>query len=320
MANTYTVYEVIGKKEDVSDIITNISPTTTPFQSMIGKESVNNVLFQWQEDTLASAAANAQYDGFDASEVAAAPTTVRTSYTQILAKAIKVATTTDKVSTYGRAKETAYQLSKRAAELKRDLEYVMLNKQAGGAGTLNNVTLTSLGNSANVASDAARTMKSFQAQVDSSTYSALLTKTGGTSTAMSETNLNTVLAALFANGADPRYLMIPPGEALGIAGFASASGRYRFADNADADASRRIVNVIDLYVSPYGEVKVILNRFMAADDHLVFDPDMWKLCVLRPWTREPLAKVGDSERHLLVGEYSLKHKHYGSSGIIRKAA
>lgn len=104
---TYTTYEVIGKKEDVSDIITNIAPTTTPFQSMIGKESVNNVLFQWQEDTLASAAANAQYDGFDASTIAATPTTIRTSFTQILAKAIKVATTTDSVSRYGRAKETA---------------------------------------------------------------------------------------------------------------------------------------------------------------------------------------------------------------------
>ena len=317
---TYTTYEVIGKKEDVSDIITNIAPTTTPFQSMIGKESVNNVLFQWQEDTLASAAANAQYDGFDASTIAATPTTIRTSFTQILAKAIKVATTTDSVSRYGRAKETAYQLSKRSAELKRDLEYVLLNKQAGGAGVLNNTTLTSIGNTAQTASDAARTMKSFQAQVDSSTYAALLTKTGGTTTAMSEANLNTVLQALFNNGADPRYLMIPPGEALGIAGFASASGRYRFADNADAEAARRIINVIDVYVSPYGEVKVILNRFMATDDHLVFDPDMWKLCVLRPWTREPLAKVGDSERHMIVGDYSLKHKHYGASGIIRKAA
>jgi hypothetical protein len=163
-------------------------------------------------------------------------------------------------------------------------------------------------------------MKSFQAQVDSSTYTELLTKTGGTSTAMSEANLNTVLQKLFNNGADPKYLMIPPGEALNIASYAQASGRYRFADNADADAARRVVNVIDLYVSPFGEIKVILNRFQAADDHLVFDPTMWSLAVLRPWTREPLAKIGDSERHLLVGEYGLKHKHYGASGIIRKAA
>lgn len=70
----------------------------------------------------------------------------------------------------------------------------------------------------------------------------------------------------------------------------------------------------------FGEVKVILNRFQAADDHLIFDPDMWKLCVLRPWTREPLAKVGDAERHMIVGEYSLKHKNYKASAIVRKAA
>ncbi len=319
MANTYTVYEVIGKKEDVSDIITNISPTTTPFQSMIGKESVSNVLFQWQEDTLASAAANSQVDGFDASEIAADPTTIRTNYTQIMAKAIKVATTTDKVSTYGRAKETAYQLSKRAAELKRDLEYVLLNKQAGGTGqnAANNV-ITSIGNTSGGSGDAAvaRTMKSNQAQIDSS----LLNKTGGTSTAMTETLLNTTLQELFEAGAEPKFLMIPPGESLNIASYAAASGRYRFADNADADAARRVVNVVDLYVSPFGEVKVILNRFQAADDHLIFDPDMWKLCVLRPWTREPLAKVGDAERHMIVGEYSLKHKNYKASAIVRKAA
>lgn len=249
MANTYTVYEVIGKKEDVSDIITNISPTTTPFQSMIGKESVSNVLFQWQEDTLASAAANSQVDGFDASEIAADPTTIRTNYTQIMAKAIKVATTTDKVSTYGRAKETAYQLSKRAAELKRDLEYVLLNKQAGGTGqnAANNV-ITSIGNTSGGSGDAAvaRTMKSYQAQIDSS----LLNKTGGTSTAMTETLLNTTLQELFEAGAEPKFLMIPPGESLNIASYAAASGRYRFADNADADAARRVVNVVDLYVSP----------------------------------------------------------------------
>jgi hypothetical protein len=114
--------------------------------------------------------------------------------------------------------------------------------------------------------------------------------------------------------------MIPPGEALNIASYAAASGRYRFADNSDADAARRVINVVDLYVSPFGEVKVILNRFQAADDHLIFDPDMWKLCVFRPWTREPLAKVGDAERHMIVGEYSLKHKNYKASAIVRKAA
>lgn len=316
MANTYTAYEVIGKKEDVSDIITNISPTTTPFQTMIGSESVSNVLFQWQEDILAAAAANAQFDGFDASEIAATPTTLRTNYTQIMAKAIKVAETTDVISKYGRAKETAYQLSKRAAELKRDFEYVLTNAQAGGPGNLNNVTLTSIGNSANVTADAARTLASYQAQVDAGN----LVKTGGSNTAMSETNLLTLSQTLYTNGADPSILMIPPGEATNVAAYAAATGRLREIENSDKGTRSTIVNTVDVYISPFGELKVVLNRFQSAIDHLVFDPDMWKKCVLRAWERVPLAKIGDSERHMIVGEYSLKHRNYKASGIVRKAA
>ena len=322
---TYTAYEVVGKAEDVSDIITTISPTTTPFQSMIGKESVNNVIFQWQEDALAAVnTSNYQYDGFDASDATLTATTLRTNYTQILQKNIKVANTTDRIQRYGRAKETAYQLAKAAAELKRDLEYFLTNSQAGtgGQNAANNL-LTSIGNTTGGSGSAAvpRKLAAFQSQLDTTTYgAALLTKTGGTSTAMSEANLTSVLQTLFTNGAEPKFVMIPPAEALNIASFAAATGRYRFADNADAEAARRIVNVVDLYLSPFGEVKIILNRFQAAADHLIFDPDMWKLMTLRPWTRTPLATVGDAERQMIVGEFSLKHKHWGASGIIRKAA
>ena len=41
----FTAYDVVGKKEDISDIITNISPTDTPFISSIGSEKVHNTLF-----------------------------------------------------------------------------------------------------------------------------------------------------------------------------------------------------------------------------------------------------------------------------------
>jgi hypothetical protein len=316
VANTYTVYEVIGKKEDVSDVISNISPTDTPFQSMIGKESVSNVLFQWQEDSLAAAAANAQYDGFDASEVAAAATTLRENYTQILAKSIKVAATTDATSRYGRAKETAYQLSKRGSELKRDLEYVLTNAQAGGSGVLSNVTVTSIGNVASVAADSARTMKSAQAQVAAS----LLNTTGGSGTAMTEALLNTTLQELYTAGANPKYLMIPPGEALNLSTYLANTTYGTRQIEHSGESKQKIVNVVDVYQSPFGEVKVVLNRFMVNTDHLVFNPSDWKLCVLRGWERVPLAKIGDSERHMIVGEYSLKHANYSASAVVRKSA
>ena len=59
---TYQTYQQIGIKEDISDIISNISPTLTPFQSSIGKESVSNTLYQWQEDSLSSVAENAMVE------------------------------------------------------------------------------------------------------------------------------------------------------------------------------------------------------------------------------------------------------------------
>ena len=221
----YTSYDVVGKKEDISDIITNISPTKTPFTSMTGSETVNNTLFQWQEDALAAVnLSNAQVDGFDASETAPVATTMRSNYTQILSKTVKVAMTTDSVSRYGRAKETAYQIAKFGAELKRDLEGIMLNGQAAAAGS----------------NGAARNMASFQAQVGNA-----FVHTGGSGTAMTEAQLLGALQTLYTNGVDPDVLMIPPAESIAIASYASAAGRYRTIPTEDRNASQKIVNVVD---------------------------------------------------------------------------
>ena len=103
----FKTYDQVGIKEDVSDVISNISPTTTPFQSLIKTERVNNTVFQWQEDELASVADNAKVEGFTAADVALDPTTMRQNYTQIMSKTINISATADAVSTYGRAKETA---------------------------------------------------------------------------------------------------------------------------------------------------------------------------------------------------------------------
>lgn len=295
----YTSYDVVGKKEDISDVISNISPTKTPFTSLLPVEKIHNTIFQWQEDVLANPnTSNAQLEGFDATEAAPVPTVMRSNNTQILSKTVKVAATTDSVSEYGRAKETAYQLGKFSAEVKRDLEAIMLGGQTGGAGS----------------DGAARTMASYQAQVDAS----LLYKTGGSTTAMSETNLLTACQQLYVNGADPEYIMIPPAESLAIAGYASASGRERFLDQNSG--GRKIVNVIDVYVSPFGEVKVVLNRFQLNTDYLIFEKSMWAQPTLRPWTRETLAKTGDNTKMMIVGEFSLRHKNHFASAIVRKSA
>jgi hypothetical protein len=110
---------------------------------------------------------------------------------------------------------------------------------------------------------------------------------------------------------------IPPGESANIASFASATGRYRTMETGGGN-DKKIVNAVNFYVSPFGEVKIALNRFQPATDYLIFDASMWKRTVLRPWTRETLAKTGDAHKMMLVGEFSLKHKNQAASAIVRK--
>jgi hypothetical protein len=293
----YITYDMIGIKEDVSDIISNITPTKTPFQSMIGSEKVNNTLFQWQEDSLRDEADNKQVEGFTAVDSTRTPTTMRTNYTQIIADAIKVSNTADTVSTYGRAKESAYQMAKVAAELKRDLEYAYVGIGANAAVAGNSST--------------AREMASVFSLMDST----MRNITGGTSTPVDEADVLLMLQDCYTEGSDPDVLMVTPTNSLEIADFAVGSSKER-----DYGNTTKVVNVVDVYVSPFGQVRVVLNRFIKDKHTLLFDPEMWKKCVLRNWTRETLAKTGDNTQMLLVGEFSLKHKNFFASAWTEEAA
>ena len=56
--NTFDTYDSIGEREDLSDVIYNISPTDTPFLSSAAKTKSTAVLHEWQTDSLASAVTN----------------------------------------------------------------------------------------------------------------------------------------------------------------------------------------------------------------------------------------------------------------------
>jgi hypothetical protein len=312
MSSTFfKTYDQVGIKEDISDVITNISPTKTPFQSLLKSERVNNRLFQWQEDSLAAVGDNAQLEGFTASDSTMNATTMRSNYTQILAKTVNVSTTADTVSTYGRAKETAYQLAKKADELKRELEYHLVGKTQNASAGADGSTARTF---ANVFGTDSASAAVIHADVTVTTDSD--GDTGGNQAGpLTEDNLLAVNQKMYEAGSEGKYIMVKPADAITIAGFAKAAGRYREIETGSA-ADRTLVNVIDLYVSPFGEQKVIINRFLKASEALVFDPAMWSLVTLRPWTRELLAKTGDSDRHLIVGEFSLKHKNYKATGRI----
>jgi hypothetical protein len=325
-SGTITTAVEVGIKEDISDIITNISPTKTPFQTMIGTWPIWNTYYQWQEDQLLSPAANAQVEGAAAATATSQPTVMRFNTTQILEKVAQTADTLDALKFHGRDRELAYQLAMRSAEAKRDLEFAYV-----GSGAVGTVSSGSTGTAG-----AARVMNGYQQMVALSASGSYLAPvvlnnvgstpalvagqyssgtTAATTVALTEAMILSISQTLFTNGVDPEYLMIKPKDSLAVAGFASATGRSRFIENAGA-ASKTIVNVVDVYVSPFGDLKTVINRFQRTTEAFIFTPDMFKKAVLRNWTRVNLAKTGDFTQVMIVGEFGLQLRNFFSAGMI----
>lgn len=312
---TYQTYQQIGIKEDISDIISNISPTLTPFQSSIGKESVSNTLYQWQEDSLSSVAENAMVEGFTASDMTLTPTVMRSNYTQIQSKTIKVSATADAIDAYGRAKETAYQLSKVAAEFKRDIEFNLVGNRGTGGNNAAAGNATTARFTANIHGNDAGSNAVINAAVIEDVG------TTGTAAALAEQDILNLGDKLYDEGATASILMIKPSDSTVIAGYTrSAVGSGNARQEHFANGGRTLMNVVDVYISPYGEQRVVMNRFLKTSVALMYDPSNWKIAELRPMTRELLAKTGDADMHMMVTEYGLKHSNYKSSGLLRYIA
>jgi len=296
--STYTTYSQVGLAEDVSDLISNITPSDTPFYSSIKTEKVAARIYEWQTDTLAAGQANAAVEGSDATDIALQPTTMLSNTTQIFTKTFKVSRTSDVVKTYGRAKETAYQLGKKLKEIKSDVEFAMVGAAAQAM---------VIGND----SSTARKFANVWQQIDSTMkFAAAATGTA----ALAEAKVLEAGQALYKAGGEATILMVKPEDSLKIADFANSAGRSREISNGSND--KQIINVVNLYVSPFGEYKVVINRHINTSYALMYDPSMWRTAVLDPFKREMLAKTGDADRHFVVGELGLKHLNPKGSAAI----
>jgi len=320
---TYQTHQAVGEREDLTDVIYNISPTDTPFMSSIGKTKATGVYHEWQTDSLAAANIdNAAVEGADASDATLSPTTRVGNYTQISQKTIKVAGTLESVDKAGRKSEKAYQLSKASAELKRDMEKILLSNNAAGAGS----------------SSTARTLGGLQTWLETN---ASLGATGvagsdgdtrrvsGTDRTFTEAILKANVKSVYEQGGDASVLMVTPSAKQTVSSFAGiAEQRYM----APSQKATTIVGAADVYLSDFGTLSVVPNRFMTGDitgevpaggagvDNgevaFVLDPEYASIAYLRPFATNELAKVGDAEKTQLLVEYTLEVKNEAAHGII----
>ena len=280
---TYKTYDTVGIREDLQDAIYDISPTTTPFMSTVGRTKAKNTYHEWQTDSLADVNLdNAQVEGADAVSPTLTPTERVGNYTQISDKVVQVSVTDDVVDKAGRSTETAYQLAKASAEIKRDMESILLSDQAQSAGT----------------SSTPRKLAGIQTWLTTNT----VTGAG----AFTEDNLKEAVLNAYTQGGEPSMLLVSPAQKQVVSTFTGiAEQRYQ----APKSSPTTIIGSADVYLSDFGTLSVVPDRFLQDDVALVLDPSMANVAYLRPFKKTKLAKMGDSEKHLMNVEYTLVVKN-----------
>lgn len=304
--NTHTTYSAIGIREQLSDIIYNISPTDTPFMSGAGKGKAENVFFEWQTDALAAAAANSQLDGDDIASVDAVTATARVgNRTQISRKTFALSGTQQAVKKAGRKDELAYQIAKQGKELKRDMEFALTQNTTAITGNTTTARQTrglegwigtnnSLGTSGVAPSAGSNTAP-----------------TDGTQRAFTEAMLKTVWQAVWTAGGDPGVLMVGPYNKGVVSGFTGNATRM------DKSEDKKLFASVEVYAGDFGEVKVVANRFQRDRTAFLLEMDKFKVNYLRSFETIELAKTGDADKRMLIVEYGLESNQEAASGAIR---
>ena len=316
VTNTFETFSAIGNREDLTDIIWNISPVDLPLQANIGKTKATAVLHEWQRDQLAAAAANAQIEGDDSSTASfftAVTATVRLSNrTQISYKNVIVSGTQDAVNKAGRKKEITLQLMKRSKELKRDCEFVLLQTAVPSTGSATQGrALRSLTNwYGDSAGGGIPSSTNVSRGASGSSGSATQAVTDGTARAVTESLLKSVIQAVWTNGGDPDLIMTGPFNKTQLSTFTGNNTRIQ--DTADG----KLNTAIDVYVSDFGTHKVIANKFQRDRDIHVLTTDLLAVADLRPFQTIDLSKTGDNEKGMVLREYTLECRNDAGLGIV----
>jgi hypothetical protein len=314
-AATFTTYEAIGRKEDLTEAIYNIAPTDTPFVQRAARVKAKQRVHEWQTDSLAAAASNAHVEGDDSTASTAEPTVRLQNKTQIFKKTISVTGTQEVVDKAGRDSEIAYQLMKRGKEIKRDIEYALCQNQASSAGDA--ASARKLGSveswlATNFTNKSSGTASVTTGGFSSTDTVAWVTKTHNGS--FTENDLKAVISAAWTQGGSPDLILVGPNAKKKISTF---TGIADITKEAGSNAKlTRIIGGADVYASDFGEHKVVPSRFSREQTVLVLDMEYFAVAQLRGMTKEKLAKTGDSEKWHLLTELTLESRNEKASGLI----
>jgi len=302
VTNAFDTYTATADREDLSNIIYNISPMQTPFMSSIGTRNVKNVVFDWQTESLPTPSGTGQLEGFELSRAASTATARVSNVCQISYRDATVTGSQDASDAAGKRSEMAHQLAIMAKALKRDMEEALSQK---GAKTTGNATT-------------ARQTGGFESWIttnDSRGTNGASTgggaaPTDGTQRALTETLLKDVLELMFASGAEPNLAICGPHNKQVISGFTGRSQARQMVDANTVEAS------VSIYSSDFGELKIVPSNRSRERSLLLVDPEMAKVSYLRDFKTVDIATIGDAVTKMIVVEYGLEVSNEAAHGVV----
>ncbi len=296
MATAFKTYDATAIREDLSDVIYDISPTDTPFMSSIaGKGSVSNTLFEWQTEALASAVINNYHvEGADAGTAATTVTARVTNQTQISKKVVEVSGSHEAVNNAGKKSELAHQLAKASKELKRDMEGSLLADNAAAAGN-------------------ATTARETRGAAHFITTNVTDAGTTGTHAAMVEADVLAAAEAVWTAGGEASTILLGATNKKLITAMSGRADSIR----SVSDNNTTIQNAVDVYVSDFGTYNIVMDRFCDQDVVYFLDHDMWSVDYLRDFQTVDIARAGDGEKKMLLVEYGLRCGNEAANAKIR---
>ena len=302
VTNAFDTYSATSDREDLSNIIYNISPMQTPFMSSIGKRSINNVVFDWQTEVLATPVATGELEGFELSRSAAVATTRVSNVAMISKRDATVSGSQESSDPAGKRSEMAHQLAIMSKALKRDMEEALCQK---GAKTTGNATT-------------ARVTGGFESWITSNDSRGTggastgggAAPTDGTQRDLSEDLLKDVLQLCFENGGEPSLAICGPHNKQVISGFTGRSQARQMIDANTVEAS------VSIYSSDFGELKIVPSNRSRERSLLLVDPEYAKVCYLRDFKTVDIATIGDAMTKMIIVEYGLEVSNEAAHGVV----
>ena len=302
VTNAFDTYSATADREDLSNIIYNISPMQTPFMSSIGKRNIKNVVFDWQTEVLPTPSSAGQLEGFGLSKSTSTATSRVSNVAMISSRDATVTGSQDASDPAGKRSEMAHQLAIMAKALKRDMEEALCQKNAKTTGN----------------ASTARKTGGFESWVETNVSRGSggagagngAAPTDGTQRALTESLLKDVLQLSFENGGEPSLAICGPHNKQVISGFSGRSSARQMIDANTVEAS------VSIYSSDFGELQIVPSNRSRERSLLLVDPEYAKVAYLRNFQTVDIATIGDAETKMIVVEYGLEVSNEKAHGIV----